>query len=94
MNGAPAMRGLRGRDPLGLRRALALSPEDGPTVVRLNPDDLQRIPAHVLEQLPGSVRVVPDPRVEPAGAVADTGVCRVDAQLGPALDRVREVLRS
>ncbi len=77
-----------------LRRALALSPEDGPTVVRLNPDDLQRIPAPVLAQLPGSVRLVADPRVEPAGAVAETGVCRVDAQLGPALERVREVLRS
>ena len=43
---------------------------------------------------PGSVRLVADPRVEPAGAVAETGVCRVDAQLGPALERVREVLRS
>ncbi|WP_225232817.1 FliH/SctL family protein [Klenkia terrae] len=77
-----------------LHRALALSPEDGPTVVRLNPDDLQRIPAPVLAGLPASVRLLADPRVEPAGAVAETGVCRVDAQLGPALARVTEVLRS
>ena len=77
-----------------LHRALALSPEDGPTVVRLNPEDLQRIPAPVLAGLPASVRVVADPRVEPAGAVAETGVCRVDAQLGSALERVREVLRA
>lgn len=75
-----------------LRRALALSPDDGPTVVRLNPDDLDRIAAPVLAGLPSSVRLVGDPAVEPAGAVAETGVHRVDAQIGPALQRVRDVL--
>ena len=75
-----------------LRRALALSPADGPTVVRLHPDDLERIPAAVLEQVPDTVRVVGDDTVERAGAIAETGVCRVDAQLGPAMDRVRAVL--
>ncbi len=75
-----------------LRRALALSPEDGPTVVRLNPDDLERIDPVVLAGLPASVRLVADPLVEHAGAVAETGVQRVDAQLGPAMQRVRDVL--
>ncbi len=75
-----------------LKRALALSPTDGPTVVRLHPDDLERIPAAVLEQVPGTVRVVADETVEHAGAIAETGVSRVDAQLGPALQRVRDVL--
>ncbi|SCX38376.1 flagellar assembly protein FliH [Klenkia marina] len=75
-----------------LRRALALSPEDGPTVVRLHPDDLGRIDGAVLAGLPLSVRLVGDPGVEPAGAVAETGVHRVDAQVGPALQRVRDVL--
>ncbi|KQS60280.1 hypothetical protein ASG36_04770 [Geodermatophilus sp. Leaf369] len=75
-----------------LRRALALSPADGPTVVRLHPDDLERIPAAVLDQVPDTVRVVGDDTVERAGAIAETGVRRVDAQLGPAMDRVRAVL--
>ena len=75
-----------------LRRALALSPDDGPTVVRLNPDDLDRIDPAVLAGLPPSVRLVGDPAVEPAGAIAETGVRRVDAQVGPALQRVRDVL--
>lgn len=75
-----------------LRRALALSPTDGPVVVRLNPADLERIPESALAQVPDHVRVVGDPAVEPAGAIADAGVSRVDAQLGPALQRVREVL--
>ena len=65
---------------------------DGPVVVRLNPADLERIPESALAQVPDHVRVVGDPAVEPAGAIADAGVSRVDAQLGPALQRVREVL--
>ncbi len=76
-----------------LRRALALCPTDGPVVVRLHPDDLERIPASALDQVPDHVRLVGDPAVEPAGAIADAGVSRVDAQLGPALERVRAVLR-
>lgn len=77
-----------------LRRAMALRPTDGPTVVRLHPDDLARIPESVVAGLPETVRLVGDPDIEPAGAVAETGVCRVDAQLGPALARVKEALRS
>lgn len=75
-----------------LHRALALCPGDSPVVVRLHPDDLARIPESALAQVPDTVRLVGDPSVEPAGAIADAGVSRVDAQLGPALQRVREVL--
>ena len=77
-----------------VRRALALCPSDAPTVVRVHPDDLGEIPSHYLAELPDSVRVVGDASVERAGAVADTGPRRIDAQLGAALERVQAVLTS
>jgi flagellar assembly protein FliH len=75
-----------------VRRALTLCPADAPTVVRLHPDDLAELPAEALAELPDTVRVVGDLAVERAGAVAETGTTRVDAQLGAALERVRAVL--
>ncbi len=75
-----------------VRRALTLVPGDAPAVVRLHPDDLGEIPEDALADLPASVRVVADPSVERAGAVAETGPRRIDAQLGAALARVRAVL--
>nr|WP_243850254.1 FliH/SctL family protein [Modestobacter marinus] len=77
-----------------LRRAMTLCPDDVPVVVRLHPDDLAEVPAEALAQLPASVTVRGDEGVERAGAVAEAGTQRVDAQLSAALDRVREVLRS
>ncbi|MGY1637919.1 FliH/SctL family protein [Geodermatophilus sp. SYSU D00742] len=75
-----------------VRRALTLCPADAPTVVRLHPDDLGELPEEALAELPDTVRVVGDRSVERAGAVAETGASRVDAQLGAALERVRAVL--
>jgi flagellar assembly protein FliH len=77
-----------------LQRALTLCPSDVPVVVRLHPDDLAEVPPEALAQLPASVTVRPDDEVERAGALAEAGTQRVDAQLGPALERVRAVLRS
>jgi flagellar assembly protein FliH len=77
-----------------LRRALTLCPTDVPVVVRLHPDDLAEVPAGALAQLPASVTVVADEAVERAGALAEAGTIRVDAQLTSALERVLEVLRS
>ena len=77
-----------------VRRALTLVPEDAPVVVRVHPDDLGEIPTEGLAGLPASVRVVADPSVERAGAVAETGPRRVDAQLMAALERVQAVLSS
>ena len=77
-----------------LRRALTLSPTDVPVVVRLHPDDLAEISPADLAGVPASVSVVADPAVERAGAVAQAGSRRVDAQLGAALARALEVLRS
>ena len=74
------------------RRALTLCPADGPVVLRLHPDDLAELPAGALGELPDSVRVVADPTIERAGAVAEAGPRRIDAQLGAALERVQAVL--
>jgi flagellar assembly protein FliH len=75
-----------------IRRALTLCPADAPIVLRLHPDDLADVPADALAQLPDSVKVVADARIERAGAVAETGPQRIDAQLGAALERVQAVL--
>ena len=75
-----------------VRRALTLCPADAPAVVRVHPDDLAEIPAEAIAELPDSVRVVGDPAVERAGAVAETGARRIDAQLMAALERVQKVL--
>ncbi len=75
-----------------MRRALTLVPADAPAVVRLHPDDLAEVPPHALAALPPSVTVVADDAVERAGAVAECGPRRVDAQLSTALARVRAVL--
>ena len=77
-----------------LRRALTLCPADVPVVVRLHPDDLAEVPPAALAGLPASVTVIGDDAVERAGALAEAGTQRVDAQLTTALQRVLEVLRS
>src|SRR3954452_189343 len=77
-----------------LQRALSLCPDDVPVVVRLHPDDLAEVPADALAGLPASVTVRGDDTVERAGAVAEAGTQRVDAQLSAAVERVRQVLRS
>ncbi|MGY2064436.1 FliH/SctL family protein [Blastococcus sp. SYSU DS0619] len=83
-------------DPVmdAIRRALTFCPADAPAIVRLHPDDLAEVPAEALAELPDSVRVVADPSVERAGAIADSGPRRVDAQLSSALQRVQAVLAS
>jgi flagellar assembly protein FliH len=77
-----------------VRRALTLCPADAPAVVRVHPDDLGEISEEDLAELPGSIRVVGDPSVERAGAIAETGARRIDAQLMAALERVQAVLSS
>jgi flagellar assembly protein FliH len=76
-----------------VRRALALAPTDRPVTVRLHPQDAATV-AGVLAHtpLPRPVTVVPDAEVERHGAVVACDATLIDAQLGPALARVREVL--
>jgi flagellar assembly protein FliH len=77
-----------------VRRALSLCPSDAPAVIRVHPDDLAEIPAEALTEMPDTVRIVGDITVERAGAVAETGSRRIDAQLSAALERVQAVLAS
>jgi flagellar assembly protein FliH len=76
-----------------LRRALVLLPENRPVTARMNPDDASVCRAGLATASLGrEVLVVSDPTVEPGGAIVACDSTRVDAQLGPAIDRVREVL--
>jgi len=76
-----------------VRRALALAPVDGDLLVRLNPADAALAADAVRAAAPGrTVEIVSDPTVEVGGCVVDSGACHVDAQLGPALERVRAAL--
>jgi flagellar assembly protein FliH len=76
-----------------IRRALVLVPENRPVCARLNPDDASVTRAGLASaELGREVLIVADPSVEPGGAVVDCDATRVDAQLGTALERVREVL--
>jgi flagellar assembly protein FliH len=77
-----------------VRRALSLCPSDAPAVIRVHHDDLAEIPAEALTEMPDTVRIVGDITVERAGAVAETGSRRIDAQLSAALERVQAVLAS
>ena len=70
-----------------LARALALVPAGSGAVARLHPGDVDTV-----GQLPGGVTVIADPAIEPGGCILEVGDSRIDAQLGPALDRVRAAL--
>jgi flagellar assembly protein FliH len=73
-------------------RALRLAPERRPVVVRTHPDDLVR--TGDLERLaPGrTFDIVSDPSVERGAAIVEVGQCAIDAQIAPAMQRVREAL--
>ena len=82
-----------------VHRALALAPQGRPLRVRLHPDEYEAVRA-ALASAPQAdtagrvIDLVPDATIEPAGCVVDCDATRIDAQLGPALARVREVLSS
>lgn len=75
-----------------VRRALALAPRQCAVVVRLHPTSAQGLTDLSAEMLGGSVTVVPDSSIEIGGCVVEAGSRTIDAQLGPALQRLREVL--
>ncbi|GAA3450642.1 FliH/SctL family protein [Dactylosporangium matsuzakiense] len=76
-----------------LARALALAPSASPVTVRLNPADRLTIGQTELVIDGRTVTLVDDPGLQPGDAVALCDATTVDARLGPALDRVREVLQ-
>lgn len=80
-----------------IRRAVTLLPERGAPVVRVHPDDLATATEAAAAELVtwhGDVTVVPDAGVERGGCVVEVGDCRIDAQLAPAIERLRTALRA
>lgn len=78
-----------------LRRALRLAPEGGELTVRLNPLDAEALDgSDELAELRCSrhIVVVADPALARGDCVATAGACRIEAQIEPALERVRAVL--
>ncbi|UWP81513.1 flagellar assembly protein FliH [Dactylosporangium fulvum] len=75
-----------------LTRALALAPAASPVTVRLNPADRLTIGRTELVMDGRTVTLVEDPALQPGDAVAVCEATTIDARLGPALERVREVL--
>jgi flagellar assembly protein FliH len=75
-----------------VRRALRLTSAGEDLVVRLHPDEA--VEPDVLEPFVTDckVTVVADPAIERGGCVIDAGPCRIDAQIEPALARVRTAL--
>jgi flagellar assembly protein FliH len=71
-----------------LARALALVPGKATVTARLHPHDLETLEAAAHP----SVTLVGDPTVERGGCVLDLPDATIDAQLGPALERVRAAL--
>lgn len=74
-----------------VRRALRVLPHDVHSfVLRLHPEDASRVDPSALDGF--SVTVVADTRLARGDAVAETDTVVVDASIGAALERVREVL--
>jgi len=75
-----------------LRRAIGLVPNGEDVLVRVHPGDVVD-PAELGALLPeAAVKVVSDPAVEAGGCVVEAGPCRIDAQIGPAIERARALL--
>jgi len=75
-----------------LRRAIGLVPNGEDVLVRVHPGDVVD-PAELVALLPeAAVKVVSDPAVEAGGCVVEAGPCRIDAQIGPAIERARALL--
>jgi flagellar assembly protein FliH len=72
-----------------IARVLALDEGMEPATVRMNPADIEAFRAVDLGRV---VQVVADPAVEPGGALVEIGRATLDGQLGPAVERVRQIL--
>ncbi|MCA0437354.1 MAG: flagellar assembly protein FliH [Austwickia sp.] len=77
-----------------LIRAMAQAPRGVEVTVRLHPADFAEVSAYAAG-VPewGDVSWVADPRVERFGALVQAENLEIDAQYGPAFERVRKVVR-
>ncbi len=73
-------------------RALKLASPGQELTVRLHPQEV--IAADLLQPLVPDCRlaILADTRIERGGCIVESGPCRIDAQIQPALERVRSVL--
>lgn len=76
-----------------IARALSLAPRDCPATVRVSPADAASLGD--LETLGAGrhLTAVTDPTIEPGGCIVDAAGRQVDAQIGPALERVAAALQ-
>jgi flagellar assembly protein FliH len=79
-----------GRDAIA--RAMRVDLPAGALEIRLHPDDAVTVGDIGAVTGDRSYTISPDATVERGGCIVRAGTTTVDAQLGPALDRAREVL--
>jgi flagellar assembly protein FliH len=75
-------------------RAVSLVPKGEDMVVRLHPGDAMTVEDLQALVADSSVKVVHDADVELGGCVVEVGPCRIDAQIGPAMERARSLIDS
>jgi flagellar assembly protein FliH len=77
-----------------IERAMRLVPQRGTVSLRVHPATMAAAGVAVAEntELRGRAELVADPDVESGGCIAVVGPLRIDAQVGPALARVREIV--
>jgi flagellar assembly protein FliH len=73
-----------------IARALALAPS-GRLVARMHPDDIALLDTAALPP-DGRATVVPDRSIGRGGCIVEGGATTIDAQVGPALERARQVI--
>jgi flagellar assembly protein FliH len=74
-----------------LNRALGAVRSPGPMVAHLHPDDLELMGTEIPRSNP-DLELVADPSVGRGGCILDAGPSRVEATLGSALGRLRQIL--
>lgn len=79
-----------------LLRALQLTPDRRTPTVLVHPDDADAA-AEVIAEDPrwgATVELARDARVERGGCVVEVGDCRIDGQIGTAIERIRSALQT
>jgi len=75
-------------------RALGLVPLGEDLVIHVHPGDEVDVEDLMGPVPESSMKIVPDPSVDPGGCVITAGSCHIDVQIGAALERARALLTS